>query len=242
MTVVVKQQSNTYLPHLELSPDQSQAIDFIMSYPFDAVRARLVRKQILPEGIVDQAITEYKKFLVLARLEYGPLEMFSRQVDEVWHAHILFTRDYAEFCQIAFGQFFHHQPLTHHEAQTSSEKISKQDPASHFAIAYTTVFGALSPLWENVRLSDCKTVSDCKTSLSDCKTASDCKTSLSDCKTVSDCKTSLSDCKTVSDCKTSLSDCKTASDCKTSLSDCKTASDCKTSLSDCKTASDCKTS
>jgi|GEM_PF-1788690 len=218
MALVDAKQVSTYLSHLELSPDQSQAVDFIMSCPLDQVRERLVRKQVLSEEIADQAIAEYRKFLVLARLGYGPLEMFSRQVDEVWHAHILFTRDYAEFCQMAFGRFFHHQPHTSSE-NSGSEKISKQqhDPAFHFATAYTNVFGSLSPLWENVRLSDCKIASDCKTSLSDCKIASDCKTSLSDCKTASDCKTSLSDCKTASDCKTSLSDCKTASDCKTSF-------------------------
>jgi hypothetical protein len=150
MALVDTKQVNTYLPHLDLSSDQSQAIDFIMSCPLDPIRERLVRKQILSEEIVDQAISEYRKFLVLARLGYGPLEMFSKQVDEVWHAHILFTRDYAEFCQIAFGRFLHHQP------NSSSAKKSKEqyDPASHFTTVYTKVFGSLSPLWENVHLSD----------------------------------------------------------------------------------------
>jgi hypothetical protein len=146
MALVDTKQVNTYLPHLDLSSDQSQAIDFIMSCPLDQVRERLVRKQILSEEIIDQAIAEYRKFLVLVRLGYGPLEMFSKQVDEIWHAHILFTRDYAEFCQIAFGRFLHHQPTT------SSQK--QYDPALRFTTAYTKVFGSLSPLWKNVHLSD----------------------------------------------------------------------------------------
>jgi len=196
MTVVATKQLNTYLPHLELSPDQSQAVDFIMSCPLDQVREKLVRKQVLSEEVVDQAIAEYRKYLVLARLGYDPLEMFSRQVDEVWHAHILFTRDYAEFCQKAFGQFLHHQPHTGSK-QTGSEKISQQDFASYFVTVYTNVFGSLSPLWENARLSDCnKSLSDCNKSLSDCnKGFSDCNKSLSDCnKSLSDCNKSLSDC------------------------------------------------
>lgn len=30
-------------------------------------------------------------------------------VDEIWHAHILCTRDYADFCTIQFGRFIHHE-------------------------------------------------------------------------------------------------------------------------------------
>lgn len=163
MAFVDTKKVNAYLPCLDLSPDQSRAVDFIMSCPLDQVRERLVRKQVLSEAIVDEAIAEYKKFLVLARLGYGPLEMFSRQVDEVWHAHILFTRDYAEFCQIAFGRFLHHQPNPSSENPGSEKKSQEQhDPAFYFTTAYTKVFGPLSPLWENVHLSDCGECKQCR--------------------------------------------------------------------------------
>lgn len=33
-----------------------------------------------------------------------------RPIDEMWHAFLIFTRDYAEFCQKYFGEFIHHQP------------------------------------------------------------------------------------------------------------------------------------
>jgi hypothetical protein len=33
-------------------------------------------------------------------------------IDDMWHTFILFTRDYAEFCQNHFGYFIHHQPNT----------------------------------------------------------------------------------------------------------------------------------
>lgn len=32
-----------------------------------------------------------------------------RLIDDMWHEFILMTRDYAEFCQIYFGKFMHHQ-------------------------------------------------------------------------------------------------------------------------------------
>jgi hypothetical protein len=148
MTLVSIKRSENHLPHLHLSPDQSQAIDFIMEYPFNEVREKLIRKQALPEEKVDQAITEYRKFLVLARLGHGPLEMFSHYVDEVWHTHILFTRDYAKFCQMAFGRFFHHQP------HTGNEKGASQDAATQFVSMYTDLFGLFSPLWETAHSSD----------------------------------------------------------------------------------------
>lgn len=34
----------------------------------------------------------------------------SKDVDEVWHTHILHTVDYADFCQLHFGRFIHHVP------------------------------------------------------------------------------------------------------------------------------------
>ncbi len=35
----------------------------------------------------------------------------SREVDELWHTFILFTKDYREFCQNYLGQFLDHVPL-----------------------------------------------------------------------------------------------------------------------------------
>ncbi len=36
-------------------------------------------------------------------------------IDEMWHAFILCTREYADFCHWAFGKFIHHVPNTAHE-------------------------------------------------------------------------------------------------------------------------------
>lgn len=34
-----------------------------------------------------------------------------KEVDAMWHTFLLFTKDYAEFCQNYFGRFIHHQPV-----------------------------------------------------------------------------------------------------------------------------------
>jgi hypothetical protein len=33
------------------------------------------------------------------------------RVDGAWHCFVLFTRDYAEYCQSRFGRFIHHEPM-----------------------------------------------------------------------------------------------------------------------------------
>ena len=46
-----------------------------------------------------------------------------KAIDEAWHHFILFTYDYAAFCQDHFGVFVHHQPFTKAERATGDGKI-----------------------------------------------------------------------------------------------------------------------
>lgn len=34
----------------------------------------------------------------------------TREIDEFWHNHILYTREYARDCECIFGKFLHHDP------------------------------------------------------------------------------------------------------------------------------------
>jgi len=45
------------------------------------------------------------------------------QIDEMWHTFILFTRDYAAFCEGHFGCFLHHVP-------NEDEEQGPEDPES----------------------------------------------------------------------------------------------------------------
>ncbi|WP_413288416.1 hypothetical protein [Bdellovibrio sp. HCB337] len=33
-----------------------------------------------------------------------------REIDQMWHVFLLYTRDYMEYCEKYFGQYLHHQP------------------------------------------------------------------------------------------------------------------------------------
>lgn len=55
---------------------------------------------------------EYLRYLTICKLHPGIGLTPSHDVDEVWHRHILNTKQYAEDCQKYFGYFLHHEPCT----------------------------------------------------------------------------------------------------------------------------------
>jgi hypothetical protein len=57
---------------------------------------------------VEHALRQY--FRLCARSRLKRVAMPSRVVDAMWHAWILDTRAYANFCKLAFGRFLHHTP------------------------------------------------------------------------------------------------------------------------------------
>ncbi|MGH3861455.1 glycine-rich domain-containing protein [Actinokineospora sp.] len=56
--------------------------------------------------IVDQALA----FLATCGRNLGEPLAPSAIVDEGWHAFLLHTREYAEFCRMVAGRFIHHRP------------------------------------------------------------------------------------------------------------------------------------
>jgi hypothetical protein len=63
------------------------------------------------EDRIRQAEVDYRLFLAGAKASTSKSHIPSRDVDEVWHAHILFTRQYQEDCMDYFGFYFHHEPF-----------------------------------------------------------------------------------------------------------------------------------
>ena len=57
----------------------------------------------------------YKNFLLLQKKYLGAPLVPTREIDEFWHNHILYTEQYTKDCLNIFGQYLHHQPasLTH---------------------------------------------------------------------------------------------------------------------------------
>lgn len=47
----------------------------------------------------------------------------SDEIDLFWHTHILYTRQYIDFCDRVFGEYIHHDPLDHENTSAVSEIV-----------------------------------------------------------------------------------------------------------------------
>ena len=76
------------------------------------VEERLARKELLPQSLIPGAVAEFRRYIALIVLGHRGLGVPGPEVDEVWHALILFTLDYARFCDQLGAGFIHHVPTT----------------------------------------------------------------------------------------------------------------------------------
>jgi hypothetical protein len=97
-------------PGVALDDAQLRTLRVLADYDLGRVRSRLLREGAMPAGWLDDAILEFRRYLGLHALERRSLLMFSKQIDDVWHACLLFSRLYADLCQQAFGHVVHHEP------------------------------------------------------------------------------------------------------------------------------------
>jgi hypothetical protein len=74
----------------------------------------------------DELLPEYQKFMALVAQGYTQLGMFSSGVDKIWHAHILNTVLYEQFCIQIYGKMIHHVPNT----RKSDDPLERYLPCS----------------------------------------------------------------------------------------------------------------
>src|SRR6185503_16294362 len=98
----------------------------IRNLDLDAVRKRLIAKKGWTAAHADQMVEEYREYLAL--FYFHPSEELvppSRDLDDVWHEHILDTQKYADDCQRMFGRFVHHVPGLEHGTERHTEGLER---------------------------------------------------------------------------------------------------------------------
>ena len=97
----MKQQERNVVPeairYLDLSP----------------VKAKMLHPETESDWTEEQfsaAEQEYKKFLTLHLYYPDAVLVPTKNIDEVWHNHILNTVKYQKDCQDLFGSYMHHDP------------------------------------------------------------------------------------------------------------------------------------
>jgi hypothetical protein len=117
-----------------------RALKTIMEYPLPHVEYRLHEEGRVQDSQIQEAIDEWRKFMATILYADGPVGMISPIVDEVWHAHILFTKEYAIFCRNVFGQFIGHAP------NWPGAPLSNGG-GERFIETYNMLFGELPAIW-----------------------------------------------------------------------------------------------
>jgi hypothetical protein len=125
------------------------------------------------ETLVWSAIGEYKRFLRM-KVAYPDMEISpSPLVDEVWHVHILDTRQYMKDCDKLFGFYLHHAPSF---GNSQEEKKEMGDRYRKTLQVYESLFKEPAPvlLWprisENLSCGSCNTIAcgSCGTGVASC--------------------------------------------------------------------------
>lgn len=107
-----------------LSFEQKQKLAKLQDYDLSFVAQRLNNKQLLPSHLIESAIIDFKRFIGLVVLGYSNLSVPSREVDEVWHNFILYTKEYHLFSNRFYGKYIHHCPS---DSKFSTSKKSSRD-------------------------------------------------------------------------------------------------------------------
>lgn len=119
----------------------NQRIELINNWNMRDIAYRLVKREGLKEQEVQEAIIEFKKYMIIHLVTGKTIAMSSDIVDLVWHQFILFTKEYHEFCFSVFDEYIHHSPAT-------DTKKPKQVHLENLLSGYASLFGNLPKIWK----------------------------------------------------------------------------------------------
>jgi len=108
------------LSHKEPTLEEAKA--YIDALNLTAVIERVMKEKRWTRRMGEIAAGFYKNFLYLSKKYSQHALTPTQQIDEIWHAHILYTQDYHEACNKIFGYYLHHRPFHKEEGGEPSEE------------------------------------------------------------------------------------------------------------------------
>lgn len=130
------------------------AITEVLAYQNAEVVRRFVADHAVSESAAEQIFLETKRWLWLcaehsANMPDTCLNMNAEMsvIDEMWHTFLLFTREYAAFCQRYFGRFIHHSPTTTSEKQTTTREKRLEETRATYEYIYDQLGPDVLKLW-----------------------------------------------------------------------------------------------
>lgn len=92
-----------------LSAPDHELLTAVLAYQHDPLVGRIMKELGIEEPKARQIFEDTKRFLFICGTCNGKWSP-SMEIDEGWHNFIMFTQDYADFCNRFFGRFIHHVP------------------------------------------------------------------------------------------------------------------------------------
>ena len=97
---------------LDMTPAATE--EYLQKLDLDYIEQKLCSSwyelSIWPADLAKTACQLYKDFLWLNYCYPNKQLVPTKDIDEVWHQHILHTKEYIYDCQQIFGRYFHHRP------------------------------------------------------------------------------------------------------------------------------------
>jgi hypothetical protein len=134
-------------------PTSSAAFD-ALSFQAPYVVERLVKSRVVDSPAeAEKLFTEVKRYLVLCAISPGlDIGMHSARVDEAWHAFLLYTAQYSEFCKRYFGRYLGHAPTNEPRVEPHVRRRCQELTFREFCERYEAVYNeALPDVWYNAR-------------------------------------------------------------------------------------------
>lgn len=126
--------SSTRLADIRTLSNKGWLLEDIRNYDAWFLEERLRRDGLIADSEIGTAIDRFKDFIFLNAIGYSKLNMPIKEIDIVWHTFLLFTSEYADFCDRYVGRFVHHVPAT---SRNNGHSIVEQDLVE----IYEKVFG-----------------------------------------------------------------------------------------------------
>jgi hypothetical protein len=97
--------------------------ELIASALFDRLASRVMADQSVNRDTAGRVVEQALAFLVACALNPEGHLSPSEKVDAGWHAFLLHTREYADFCTRVAGRFIHHHPTGPGEVPNDQQAI-----------------------------------------------------------------------------------------------------------------------
>lgn len=104
---------------------QKHQLQYIETYKFPRKINLEIKKAYphLSDLAIHKVLKGLREYFYISRISANDemIGMPSQVVDKAWHEFILFTKEYQEFCNKAFGKFHHHIPAEAMKSKTDAQ-------------------------------------------------------------------------------------------------------------------------